>query len=1172
MGRWTRVLGGVLLLCLALVALAAWQAGPLIAWAVPLGAAWAGVGPLDLRVTGVATSRLVIEDLVIGDPASPGVTARRVVVRASPAQLWQGRLGRVTVTEPRVRVHWDGQRAVISGLGDLLDGSDGDSGGGQAAAMPIDTLVVRNAEAAVTGPWGTATALFDADAAPAPEGGLAATVFAVAEHGLGWVRGTASLALGGDGSVSGDVVVAEAEAAAPGVALHIGEGWLRGSLPVGAAPSLTVDLNVTRLAVGGRGITGLRLSGGVSDNALDVSLGGRALIPGASAEARVRSSDITAPDSPVTATARLDLRDAARDPAGSALPFGAVLDGTARIDVTATVGALLSGDWTDGEALRPRADLDLTVAADLPDGPAAASIVGGVEAVVSAARVEVAAAPDLTLNLSAGVPEGAATGPARLSLRPMDTDRPILSVTKDWAEPGLTLGVSAAFEAALDADGAIAGTVAGEAVLDGDGRPRSVRLGGLRASGGPVAWRGYRLRTIDLTAEGGGTPDDAAATVRIDAILDAVELDGLRIREPSLSGTVRMAWFDGMLQATPDGCFGLGAAGFTWQGTIVRGGSVAACAAAGDGPLATLRPGDGLLDSVTVDGRLNLREPLSVVHADGPNRVGGRLTRLVLSVVGDATGLDGRIDAAVEGVAADTPGLRLDGGRIAAVGRLAIGPERVSFSPDNCLQIAISGLQAGDVMTLTQPLETCVSATAGPLLDARIGPAAMVRFAGSLAETEAAARLGAADGGLAFSADLPAVDATASWRSGDAAWSAAATVTGGEVRSADGRWAATGFETQLAASGRGTIDAGSVDIAGVRLEDRAEPPAVAPIVVVATADAAAGRATFTLSAGDDDGVFDLSAEGRHDFVTGAGDVTFAVPSLVFGPDRQPQQVLPVLRGIVSSVRGRLDVGGSASWADGNLNSELTVNLEDGAVNTVVAQVTGIDARAEFDSIWPPSTPPGQTLSIASADVGLPIEDVSAAFRVLPEGVVLVERATWPWSGGLIEANDVRLTPGQPRQDFVLDVSGVEVSALLTLIDLEGLEGTGALGGRIPVAVIDGTPHIQDGRLSAGPEGGTIRYLSDATDAALRSGGTGGALLADALKDFRYTGMVMEMNGATTGQVDARVQLAGFNPDLYDGYPIELNMSFEGDLGQMMRGVTAGSSVPDDIRRRIEGRP
>src|SRR5690606_25639737 len=83
-------------------------------------------------------------------------------------------------------------------------------------------------------------------------------------------------------------------------------------------------------------------------------------------------------------------------------------------------------------------------------------------------------------------------------------------------------------------------------------------------------------------------------------------------------------------------------------------------------------------------------------------------------------------------------------------------------------------------------------------------------------------------------------------------------------------------------------------------------------------------------------------------------------------------------------------------------------------------------------------------------------------------------------------------------------------------------------------------------------GGTIRYVSGEAEAALRSGGKGTELLFAALRDFRYQSLVMEMDGSTTGDLDAVLHISGANPDLYDGYPVELNVNVGGPLMRLLQ--------------------
>ena len=46
-------------------------------------------------------------------------------------------------------------------------------------------------------------------------------------------------------------------------------------------------------------------------------------------------------------------------------------------------------------------------------------------------------------------------------------------------------------------------------------------------------------------------------------------------------------------------------------------------------------------------------------------------------------------------------------------------------------------------------------------------------------------------------------------------------------------------------------------------------------------------------------------------------------------------------------------------------------------------------------------------------------------------------------------------------------------------------------------------------------------------------------------------------------------MTGKNPDFYDGYPVEFNLSLAGKLDQILNDSLVGYRVPDLVRERLE---
>jgi hypothetical protein len=53
-------------------------------------------------------------------------------------------------------------------------------------------------------------------------------------------------------------------------------------------------------------------------------------------------------------------------------------------------------------------------------------------------------------------------------------------------------------------------------------------------------------------------------------------------------------------------------------------------------------------------------------------------------------------------------------------------------------------------------------------------------------------------------------------------------------------------------------------------------------------------------------------------------------------------------------------------------------------------------------------------------------------------------------------------------------------------------------------------------------------------------------------------------------MDVKLHIAGANPDLYDGYPIEFNLNLEGALANVLRQGLADYQIPERIRERMQG--
>jgi hypothetical protein len=151
----------------------------------------------------------------------------------------------------------------------------------------------------------------------------------------------------------------------------------------------------------------------------------------------------------------------------------------------------------------------------------------------------------------------------------------------------------------------------------------------------------------------------------------------------------------------------------------------------------------------------------------------------------------------------------------------------------------------------------------------------------------------------------------------------------------------------------------------------------------------------------------------------------------------------------------------------------------------------------------------------------------------------------------------------------LDVSGVDLAQLLAYAEITDLEVDARLSGSLPLIITDDDFAIVNGHLES-QAAGTLRYVPTGTDIPLDLGEENIGLVLDALSNFHFSRIAMDVNKPVGGTTDLTLHVAGANPDLYDGYPIELNVNVTGDLDKIVRDSLAGWRISEELKERLSG--
>lgn len=257
-------------------------------------------------------------------------------------------------------------------------------------------------------------------------------------------------------------------------------------------------------------------------------------------------------------------------------------------------------------------------------------------------------------------------------------------------------------------------------------------------------------------------------------------------------------------------------------------------------------------------------------------------------------------------------------------------------------------------------------------------------------------------------------------------------------------------------------------------------------------------------------------------------------------------------------RVRADPGADGAW-----DADVDLALRDVGLVTPLASLRGLYGRLHV--VGPPwRTPEPQRLAMALVDVGLPLEDGQVELLLHPEGRVEVREATWRFAGGRLRAGaDLALLTA--HQSGVLLAEGLDVATLAALLEVEGLAGTGTLAGALPVFRDGDRLEVRQGVLrSVG--GGTLRWHPAGRDALAARPGMD--VLLAALDDFHYDRIELELDGDLRGAMEVQLHLRGSNPNLQQGRPVELNVSVDARLADLVAAGRASYRVPEIVEKRL----
>jgi Dicarboxylate transport len=311
----------------------------------------------------------------------------------------------------------------------------------------------------------------------------------------------------------------------------------------------------------------------------------------------------------------------------------------------------------------------------------------------------------------------------------------------------------------------------------------------------------------------------------------------------------------------------------------------------------------------------------------------------------------------------------------------------------------------------------------------------------------------------------------------------------------------------------------------------------------------------------------LQAKGKHELGNGSGSAAVAVAPLAFKRGGlQPGDLFPILAGQVKNLDGTVAIAGTLRWTAKALTPDLTLTLKDVSLPTSSAQIQSINGAIKLSGFWPPMTPGGQSLTATITAPGLLPAKLSLTGQLAAKPALKLDRLAVDIAGGEISATSFTLDPASPNIATILKVDHVDLGEITKLIGLSGLNGSGQLDGQVPFTYKAGEVTIKGGKLTArGP--GTLSYKPEKLPDQIAQAGESVQLAMQALSDFHYDKLSLELDKSETGEGTVMLHLEGSNPAVLQGQVFNFNIRIDSNFDRLADIALLSLKSAEELLRR-----
>ena len=379
------------------------------------------------------------------------------------------------------------------------------------------------------------------------------------------------------------------------------------------------------------------------------------------------------------------------------------------------------------------------------------------------------------------------------------------------------------------------------------------------------------------------------------------------------------------------------------------------------------------------------------------------------------------------------------------------------------------------------------------------------------------------------------------------------------------------------ANGALSISGASFRLEDRELDDRFRPLLARDAVLTLQDNQIAAEATLREPASDREIV---QATIAHDLASARGFADLAVPGILFDKTVQPDTLTHLALGVIANARGTVSGAGRIDWTPDKVTSTGKFGTEKLDFAAAFGPTDGVSGTVEFTDLLGLVTAPDQRLKIAAINPGIEVYDGEMSFALLPDRILAINGAQWPFIDGKLELLPTRMALGVPEtRRYTLKVTGINAAKFVERLELGNIAATGTFDGELPLVFDEQGGWIRGGLLVSRAPGGNVSYVGELTYEDLSAMGN---FAFQTLRSLDFRRMEIGLDGALDGEIVTRMKIEGVRQGdgakrniitrSFAGLPIQFNLNIRAPFQRLMTSFKALYDEEFIIDPRVLGLP